>query len=79
MYIRGIRHRNAKLWHVCAGRVKHVVDLELMVWNSWLSAQALMKTAPAGRPTLPPKVGAHAPEDIPLEYHSCVEALRQNT
>ena len=37
-----MRYRNETCgWHVCAGRVKHVVDLDLMT------------AAPAGRPTLP--------------------------
>ena len=32
MYVRIISHRNDTCgWHVCAGRVKHVVDLHLTV------------------------------------------------
>ena len=32
MYVRVIRHHNETCgWHVCAGRVKHVVDLNLTV------------------------------------------------
>ena len=55
---------------VCAGRAKHVVDLDL----------AVARTGPhevgAGRATDPPggpEVGEHAPEEVATRYSSCDE------
>ena len=76
MSVRVMRHRNeTRGWHVCAGRVKHVVDLDPTVAciGSRDGAAGRVANAPGG-----PEVGEHAPEGITTKLNFCVEALRQN-
>ena len=54
IYVRVMRHRNETYgWHVCAGRVKHVVDLEP---DGRPHRTSRLRGAP--------EVGEHAPEGI---------------
>ena len=76
MSVRVMRHRNeTRGWHVCAGRVKHVVDLNLTVARAGPHDGGTGRAAgaPGG-----PEVGEHAPEGITTRVNFCVEALRQN-
>ena len=76
MYTRVMRHRNETCaWHVCAGHVKHVVDLDLTIGHT---APHDGGAAKCGRRSRGPEVGEHAPERITTKDDSCVEALRQN-
>ena len=71
-----MRHRNETCGrHVCAGRVKRVVDLDLTVARAGPHDGGIGRAAdaPGG-----PVVGGHAPEGITTKYQSCGEALRQN-
>ena len=71
-----MRHRNETCgWHVCAGRMKHVVDLDLTVARAGPhdGGAGRAADAPGGR-----EVGGHAPEGLMIRVNSCVEALRQN-
>ena len=71
-----MRHRNETCgWHVCAGRVTNVADLDLAVARTGPHDGGAVRVAdaPGG-----PEVEEHAPEEITTNYHSCAEALRQN-
>ena len=57
-----MRHRNETCgWHVCAGRVKHVVDLDLTVARTGPHDGGAGKVADASGG---PEGGEHAPEGI---------------
>ena len=71
-----MRHRNDTCGrHVCAGRVKHVVDLDPTVARTGPhdGGAGRVADAPGG-----PEVGEHAPEGITTKVNFCVDALRQN-
>ena len=71
-----MRHRIETCgWHVCAGRVKHAVDLDPTVARTGPHDGGTSRVAdtPGG-----PEVGEHAPEGITTKLHFCVEAFRQN-
>ena len=71
-----MRHRKETCgWHVCAGRVKHVVDLDLTVARIGPHDEGARRAAkaPGG-----PEVGHHAPERITIKYNTWGEAFRQN-
>ena len=71
-----MRHRVETCgWHACAGRVKHVVDVDLTVTRSGPYDDG------AGTAADPP--GDRRSESTPLKeitirHHSCGEALSQN-
>ena len=76
MKVRVIRHRNETCgWHACAGRVKHVVGLDLTVARAGPhdGGTGRAADAPGG-----PEVGENAPEGITIRVNFCIEALRQN-
>ena len=63
-------------WQICSGCVKHVVNLDLTVARTDSHDSGTGRVAdPSGGP----QVGEHAPGGITTKYHSCGEALRQNT
>ena len=69
-----MRHRTETCgWHVCAGRVKHVVDLDRMVVRTGPHEGGAggVADAPGGA-----EVGEHASEGIMVKDHACGEALR---
>ena len=71
-YVRVIRYHETCGCHVCAGRVNHVVDLDLTV------ARAGPHDAGAGRAANAPsgpEVGKHPPEEITIRANSCGETL----
>ena len=71
-----MRHRNKTGgWHVCAGCVKHVVDLDLTVARTGRHDDGAGREADAPGGS---EVGEYAPEGITIKYHSCSEELRQN-
>ena len=71
-----MRHRNETCgWLVCAGRVKHVVDLDLTVARTCPHHDGARRAADASGG---PEVGDHALKGITIQYHSCGGALRQN-
>ena len=76
MYVRTIRHHYETYgWHVCAGRLKYVVDLDLTVARAGPHDGGAGRAANApGRP----EVGEHAPEEITIRVPSCGEAMRRN-
>ena len=61
-YLRVMRHRNETCgWRVCAGRVKHVVDVDLMAARTSPhddGAGRVVADAPGG-----PHVGEHLPKE----------------
>ena len=61
MYVRVIRHRNETCgWHVCAGRVRRVVDLDLTVARTCpLDGGAGRVTDARGKT----EVGEHLPKE----------------
>ena len=63
-------HKETYGWHVCAGRVKHVVDLGLTVArrDPHDGGAGKVADAPGGS-----KVGEHATESMTTK-HSCGEA-----
>ena len=71
-----MRHRNEICGRlVCAGRVKHVVDLDLTAARARPhdGGTGRAADAPGG-----PEVGGHTPEGITIIVNFCVEALRPN-
>ena len=71
-----MRHRSETCgWHVCVGRVKHVVDLDLTVARAGPHDGGTGRAvdAPSG-----PGVEEYAPEEITTRVYLCVEALRHN-
>ena len=70
-----MRHRNETCgWHVCAGRVTHVVDLDPTV------ARTGPHDGGAGRAADPPgapEAEEHPPEEIRTKLNFFVEVLRQ--
>ena len=76
MHVRVMLYRNETCgWHVCGGRVKHIVDLDLTVAYTGPHDDGASRAADApGRP----EIGGHTPEGITIKYSSCGEALRQD-
>ena len=60
---------------ICAGRVKHVVDLDLTVARLGPHDGGAGRAADASWGAA---VREHAREEITIKEHSCGEALRQN-
>ena len=76
MNVRVIRHHSETCgWHVCAGRVKHVIDLDPTVARKGAhdGGAGRVADAPGG-----PEVEEHAPKAITAKLNFCVEASRRN-